>query len=76
MGESAFKRSLHLLICSSNGKGIAITENKNDVYSLEFFRFKHQMYLGVSGDGGHFQAFDVSHLETSTTLSNSGLPLF
>ena len=54
----------------SNSKGIAITGNKRNVYSVEFFMFNGVNYLGVSGDGGHFEVFGVSNLNIRTALSN------
>ena len=46
-----------------------MTKNKVNVRSLQFFEFEGQEYLGVSGDGGHFEAFTMSGLSKQADLS-------
>ena len=42
------------------------------MHSVQFFLFEAKAYLGVSGDGGHFEAFNVSRLSSEKALGKSG----
>lgn len=48
-----------------------ITGNKREVLSVQFFLFEGRVYLGVSGEGTHFEVFDFAGLETGSHLGNS-----
>ena len=70
-GGSSFiqKSLLSLSHASSKAKGTAITSNKTEVHSVGFFSFKDKIFLGVSGDGPHFEVFDVSQVGKAPSLS-------
>ena len=46
-----------------------LTGNRVNVLSVQFFSFEGKNYLGASGDGYHFEVFDVSKLSNRTPLS-------
>ena len=52
-----------------NAPGRAITANEWNVFSVICFIFKKKQYLGVSGDKGLLEVFDVSMLEENKFLS-------
>ena len=59
-----------LFVCSRfNTPGRAITANKYSVCNVDWFFYNKKQYLGVSGDGGFFEVFDVSELKEEEFLS-------